>query len=120
MFSMQLVSKSPSIATFQLLSAASFNLGRSQSGVLGNGLKKILMVTFCYMLRWHQETRQSLWKGSIVHLQKSIDSFQPTLSAIFGPDHALAKGDLTLYQTTKFWTNRYRKNLQTTKKKKCD
>ena len=41
MFSMQSVSCNPLIATFQLLSAASLNLGRSQSGVLGNGLNKI-------------------------------------------------------------------------------
>ena len=30
--------KNPSIATFELLSAASLNLGHSQNGVLGNGL----------------------------------------------------------------------------------
>ena len=35
---MQSVSKSMLIATFQLSSAASLNLGRSQNGVLGNGL----------------------------------------------------------------------------------
>ena len=32
-FSLQSVSKNPLIATFQLLSAASLNLGRSQNGV---------------------------------------------------------------------------------------
>ena len=37
---MQSVSENPLIATFQLSSAASFNLGQSQSGVLGNGLKE--------------------------------------------------------------------------------
>ena len=31
--------KNPLIARFQLLSAASLNLGWSQNGVLGNGLK---------------------------------------------------------------------------------
>ena len=41
MFSMQSVSKNPLIATFQLLSAASLNFGRSQNGVLGNGLRCI-------------------------------------------------------------------------------
>ena len=39
MFSMEFVSKIFLIATFQLSSAASLNLGRSQNGVLGNGLK---------------------------------------------------------------------------------
>ena len=38
MFSMQSVSENPLIATFQLSSAASLNLGQSQDGVLGNGL----------------------------------------------------------------------------------
>ena len=38
MFSMQYVSLNPLIATFQLLSAASLNLGWSQNGVLGNEL----------------------------------------------------------------------------------
>ena len=38
MFSMQSVSQKPLIATFQLSSAASLNLGQSQYGVLGNGL----------------------------------------------------------------------------------
>ena len=38
MFSMQSASKYPLIVTFQLSSAASLNLGRSQNGVLGNGL----------------------------------------------------------------------------------
>ena len=38
MFSMQSVSQSPSKATFQLSSAASLNLGRSQNGVLENRL----------------------------------------------------------------------------------
>ena len=39
MFSMQSVSKNPLIATFQLSSASSLNLGQSQNGILGNGLK---------------------------------------------------------------------------------
>ena len=39
MFSMQSLSENPLIATFQLSSAPSLNLGRSQNGVLGNGLK---------------------------------------------------------------------------------
>ena len=37
-FSMQSASQNPLIATFQLLSAASLNLGKSQKGELGNGL----------------------------------------------------------------------------------
>ena len=40
MFSMQSVSQNPLIATFQLLPAASWNLGRSQNGILG----KLLVV----------------------------------------------------------------------------
>ena len=40
MFSMQSVSRNPLIAIFQLSSAASLNLGRSQYGVLGNGSRK--------------------------------------------------------------------------------
>ena len=36
MFSMQSVSQNPVIATFQFLSAASLNLGRSENGVFGN------------------------------------------------------------------------------------
>ena len=36
---MKSISYNPFIATFQLLSAASLNVGRSQNGVLGNGLK---------------------------------------------------------------------------------
>ena len=43
MFSMQFVSLNSLIATFQLSSAASLNLGRSRSGVLGNGLLNIFM-----------------------------------------------------------------------------
>ena len=39
MFSTQSVSLNPLIATFQLSSAASLNLGWSQNGVLGNGLR---------------------------------------------------------------------------------
>ena len=38
MFSLQFVSLNTLIATFQLSSAASLNLGQSQNGVLGNGL----------------------------------------------------------------------------------
>ena len=38
MFSMESVSQNPLIATFQLPSAASLNLGLSENGVLGNGL----------------------------------------------------------------------------------
>ena len=38
MFSMQSVSFIPLIATFQMSSAASFNLGRFHNGVLGKGL----------------------------------------------------------------------------------
>ena len=38
MFSRQSVSENPLIATFELSPAASLNLGRSQNGVLGNGL----------------------------------------------------------------------------------
>ena len=38
MFSMQSVGKNRLTATFQLSSAASLNLGRSQNDVLGNGL----------------------------------------------------------------------------------
>ena len=38
MFSMQSVSLSLLLATFQLSSAVSLNLGWSQNGVLGNGL----------------------------------------------------------------------------------
>ena len=38
MFSMQNVSDKPSIATFHLSAADSMSLGRSQNGVLGNGL----------------------------------------------------------------------------------
>ena len=36
---MQSVSLNPLMATFKLSSAASLNLGWSQNGVLGNGLK---------------------------------------------------------------------------------
>ena len=39
-FAMKSVSENPLIATVQLSSAASLNLGRSQNGVFGNGLKK--------------------------------------------------------------------------------
>ena len=39
MFSMQSVSKNHLIATFQMLSAASLDLGWSQNDVIGNGLK---------------------------------------------------------------------------------
>ena len=38
MFPVQSVSENSLIATFQLSSAASLNLGLSQNGVLGNGL----------------------------------------------------------------------------------
>ena len=40
MFSMQSVSYNPLIATFQLSSAASWNLGQSQNGVIGNVLSR--------------------------------------------------------------------------------
>ena len=46
MFSMHSVSKNPLIATFQLSSAASSNLGQSQNGVLGNGLNVRLSGAF--------------------------------------------------------------------------
>ena len=46
MFSMQPVSYNPSIAKIQLSSAASLNLGRSQNGILGNGLNVWTLVTF--------------------------------------------------------------------------
>ena len=42
MFSMHSLSENPLIATFQLSSAASLNWGRSQNGVLGNGLTIII------------------------------------------------------------------------------
>ena len=41
MFSMESVSLNPSIATFQLSSAASLNLRRSRNGVFGNWLNAI-------------------------------------------------------------------------------
>ena len=41
MFSMQSVSKNPLIATFQLSSAASLNMGQSQNVVSWNGLNRI-------------------------------------------------------------------------------
>ena len=44
MISIQFVFQNPSIATFQLSSAASLNFGRYQNGILGNGLKVIPMV----------------------------------------------------------------------------
>ena len=40
-FSMQTVSLNPLMATFQLSSAASLNLGWSQNGVLGNVLRLV-------------------------------------------------------------------------------
>ena len=40
---MQSVSRNSLIATFHLLSAASLNLGWSQNGVLGKGLKAFLL-----------------------------------------------------------------------------
>ena len=40
MFTMQSLSYNPVLATFQLSSAASLNLGQSQNEVLGIGLKK--------------------------------------------------------------------------------
>ena len=43
-FSMQSVSQNPLIATFQLSSAVSLNLGQSQNGVLGNGLTRPLHI----------------------------------------------------------------------------
>ena len=43
MFSMQSVSQNPLIATFQLSSAASLNLGWSQNGVSGNGLNSAVL-----------------------------------------------------------------------------
>ena len=41
LFSMETVSLNPLMATFQLSSAASLNLGWSQNGVLGNGLRLV-------------------------------------------------------------------------------
>ena len=38
MFSMESISENPLIATFQLSSEASLNLGWSQNGILGKGL----------------------------------------------------------------------------------
>ena len=51
MFSMQSVFKNPLIATFQLSSAASLNLGWSQSGVLGNWFKEYSKLITYRMLR---------------------------------------------------------------------
>ena len=45
MFSEQSVYSNPLIATFQLSSASSLNLGRSQNGVLGNRLKSCSIAT---------------------------------------------------------------------------
>ena len=45
MFSMQSVSLSPLLARFQLSSAASLNLGLSQNGILGNGLKEEIIIS---------------------------------------------------------------------------
>ena len=55
MFSMQSVSSNPVIATFQLSSAASLNLGRSQNGVLGNGLMSILKLSADTFVTWFSE-----------------------------------------------------------------
>ena len=44
-FSMLSVSENPLIATFQLSSAATLNLGLIQNGVLGIGLNRIIRVT---------------------------------------------------------------------------
>ena len=44
MFSTQTVPENPLKATFQLSSAASSNLGRSQNAVLGNGLRDKLTI----------------------------------------------------------------------------
>ena len=41
MFSMQSVSENPLIATFQVLSVTSLNLGQSQNCVLGKGLGEV-------------------------------------------------------------------------------
>ena len=43
---MKFVSQNPSIATFQLSSAASLNLGWSQNGVFGNGLMNMTNKAF--------------------------------------------------------------------------
>ena len=50
---MQSVSKNPLIATFQLSSAASSNLGQSENGMVGNGLNPVCcnccLYTFLYI-----------------------------------------------------------------------
>ena len=46
MFSVQSVSSNPLIAMFYL-SAASLNLGQSQNGVLGNGLRLVQIESIC-------------------------------------------------------------------------
>ena len=50
MLSMESLSENPLIATFQLSSADSLNLGQSQNGALGNGLSDsgphVLLVIF--------------------------------------------------------------------------
>ena len=50
MFSMQSLPYNPLIATFQLSSAASLNLGQSQNSVLGNGLT-LLTLSLLLMTR---------------------------------------------------------------------
>ena len=71
MFSMQSVSWNHLIATSQLSSAASLNLGRSQNGVLGNGLR-----------------RKSIDANGLQHAERDITTF--TLSFVsdqFGQVH---------------------------------
>ena len=52
------------IATFQLSSAASLNLGRSQNGVLENGLISIAWMTLCKTVHeLRVEAFRNIWAG---------------------------------------------------------
>ena len=57
MFSMQSVFKNPFIATFQLSSAASFNLGWSQNGVLGN-----MLIVICKCFEFGSVQKIVVWE----------------------------------------------------------
>ena len=56
MFSMQSVILESLLATFQLSSAASLNLGWSQNSVLGNGLNNLLWIHISHFVLKRKES----------------------------------------------------------------
>ena len=92
---MQSVPKNPLIATFQLSSAASLNLGWSQIGVLGKGLTEteiIILATFVVCKSFEFGPVQKLLFGKELTLSQTSPGFY--VSA----ENSVVKGEIARYE----------------------